>query len=40
MATTFQDILVAKGAEAGLSFTEQQLEQFDKYYELLVKQIR
>lgn len=37
MATTFQDILVAKGAEAGLSFTEQQLEQFDKYYELLVE---
>lgn len=37
MATTFQDILVAKGAEAGLSFTEQQLEQFDKYYDLLVE---
>lgn len=37
MATTFQDILAAKGAEAGLSFTEQQLEQFDKYYELLVE---
>lgn len=37
MATTFQDILVAKGVEAGLSFTEQQLEQFDKYYELLVE---
>lgn len=37
MATTFQDILTAKGAEAGLSFTEQQLEQFDKYYELLVE---
>lgn len=34
---TFGEILAAKGAEAGLSFTEAQLEQFTAYYELLVE---
>lgn len=34
---TFQEILAAKGAEAGLSFTEAQLGQFDRYYGLLVE---
>lgn len=34
---TFQDILAAKGAQAGLSFSQQQLDQFSKYYELLVE---
>lgn len=34
---TFEEILAARGAEAGLSFTQRQLEQFGKYYELLVE---
>lgn len=34
---TFAEILAAKGAEAGLSFSQQQLEQFTAYYELLVE---
>lgn len=34
---SFADILAACGAEAGLSFTERQLEQFSRYYELLVE---
>ena len=34
---SFGEILALRGAEAGLSFTEQQLEQFTQYYELLVE---
>lgn len=34
---TFAEILTAKGAEVGLSFTDKQLEQFTCYYELLVE---
>ncbi len=34
---TFAEILAAKGAEAQLSFTEEQLAQFTRYYELLVE---
>lgn len=34
---SFAEILAARGADAWLSFTEQQLEQFTKYYELLVE---
>ena len=34
---SFAASLVSRGAEAGLSFTEQQLEQFTQYYELLVE---
>ena len=34
---TFAEILAARGAEAQLSFTEEQLAQFTRYYELLVK---
>lgn len=34
---TFTEILAAKGAEAGLSFTDKQLAQFYRYYELLVE---
>lgn len=34
---TFAEILAARGAEAGLSFTERQLQQFTRYYELLVE---
>lgn len=34
---TFAEILTEKGAQAGLSFTPQQLEQFTRYYELLVE---
>lgn len=34
---TFIDILVAKGQEAGLSFTDKQLQQFNRYYEMLVE---
>lgn len=34
---TFAEILQAKGKEANLSFTPGQLEQFSKYYELLVE---
>ena len=34
---SFAEILAARGADAGLKFTEQQLEQFTKYYELLVE---
>lgn len=34
---TFADILAARGAEAQLSFTEEQLAQFTRYYELLVE---
>ena len=34
---SFAEILAARGADAGLSFTEQQLEQFTEYYELLVE---
>lgn len=34
---TFIDILVAKGQEAGLSFTDKQLQQFNRYYEMLIE---
>ena len=34
---TFVEILAARGAEAQLSFTEEQLAQFTRYYELLVE---
>ena len=34
---TFAEILAENGAEAGLSFTPLQLEQFSRYYELLVE---
>lgn len=34
---TFIEILTEKGKEAGLQFTEKQLEQFNKYYEMLVE---
>ena len=34
---SFAEILVQRGAEAGLTFTEQQLQQFTQYYELLVE---
>lgn len=34
---TFIEILTEKGKEAGLHFTEKQLEQFNKYYEMLVE---
>lgn len=34
---TFAEILAARGAEANLSFTEEQLAQFTRYYELLVE---
>lgn len=34
---TFAEILAARGAEAQLSFTEEQLAQFARYYELLVE---
>ncbi|WP_455266576.1 16S rRNA (guanine(527)-N(7))-methyltransferase RsmG [Phascolarctobacterium sp.] len=34
---TFAEILAARGAEAQLSFTEEQLEHFTRYYELLVE---
>lgn len=34
---TFAEILAVKGEEAGLSFTERQLEQFSDYYKLLVE---
>lgn len=34
---TFADILAARGVEAQLSFTEEQLAQFTRYYELLVE---
>lgn len=34
---TFIEILTEKGKEAGLHFTEKQLEQFSKYYEMLVE---
>ena len=34
---TFAEILAEKGKEAGLEFTERQLWQFTKYYELLVE---
>ena len=34
---TFAEILAARGAEAQLSFTEVQLAQFTRYYELLVE---
>ena len=37
MKASFACILKERGAEAGLSFTEEQLEQFTKYYELLVE---
>lgn len=37
MTLTFEEILAARGAEAGLNFTPRQLEQFGKYYELLVE---
>lgn len=33
----FAEIMRTKGAEAGLSFTDRQLEQFSDYYELLVE---
>ncbi len=34
---TFTEILAARGAEAGLHFSERQLEQFERYYEMLVE---
>ena len=34
---TFAEILAAKGVDAGLQFTDKQLEQFTSYYELLVE---
>ncbi len=34
---TFAEILAERGAEANLSFTEEQLAQFTRYYELLVE---
>lgn len=34
---TFAEILVSKGREAGLEFTQLQLEQFIRYYEMLVE---
>ena len=34
---SFATILLSRGTEAGLSFTERQLEQFTQYYELLVE---
>lgn len=34
---TFAEILAARGAEAQLSFTEEQLAQFTRYYELLLE---
>lgn len=34
---SFGEILAARGAEAGLRFSERQLEQFSRYYELLVE---
>ena len=34
---TFAEILAARGAEAQLSFTEEQLAHFTRYYELLVE---
>ena len=34
---TFAEILTEKGAQAGLVFTPQQLEQFTRYYELMVE---
>lgn len=34
---TFTEILAAKGREAGISFTDLQLSQFTRYYELLVE---
>ena len=34
---TFAEILVTKGREAGLEFTDKQLQQFTTYYELLVE---
>lgn len=37
MTLTFEEILAARGAEAGLKFTPRQLEQFGKYYALLVE---
>lgn len=37
MTLTFEEILAARGAEAGLNFTPRQLEQFGKYYALLVE---
>ncbi len=33
----FADILAAKGAQAGLAFSAQQLQQFSRYYEMLVE---
>lgn len=37
MTLTFEEILAARGAEAGLNFTPRQLDQFGKYYALLVE---
>lgn len=37
MEEAFAAILEAKGREAGLSFTELQLQQFTRYYEMLVE---
>lgn len=34
---TFAEILAARGAEAGLRFTDEQLAQLTRYYELLVE---
>ena len=34
---TFAEILAARGAEAQLSFTDEQLAQFTRYYELLLE---
>lgn len=34
---TFTEILAARGAEAGLRFSELQLKQFNRYYEMLIE---
>lgn len=34
---TFTEILAAKGSEAGIKFTDVQLSQFTRYYELLIE---
>ena len=34
---TFLEALISKGKEAGLSFSEKQLEQFSLYFDLLIE---
>ena len=34
---TFLEVLISKGKEAGLSFSEKQLEQFSLYFDLLIE---